>query len=170
MNKKGFTVIELLASFTLTMIIMVFLFEIVLELKSVYVNSAIKEKILEKNALIATKLTKDFDNFGVKYVNCRENSCTIEGSSNVYTITILDNGVSFKEETFDDESKEGMIINMPEKATINSISAESYPILSDSNYNYTNDNSFIKISYKVKNKTLKKDIDFNYVYTFNQEF
>ena len=36
MNNKGFTVVELLASFTLTMIIVVFLFEIVLELKDVY--------------------------------------------------------------------------------------------------------------------------------------
>ena len=56
MNNKGFTVVELLASFTLTMIIMVFLFEIVLQLKEVYITDALRTKIYDKNAIVATTL------------------------------------------------------------------------------------------------------------------
>ena len=58
MNNKGFTVVELLASFTLTMVITVFLFEIVMELKNVYTSSAIESEVKNTNALIARALNE----------------------------------------------------------------------------------------------------------------
>lgn len=60
MNNKGFTVVELLASFTLTMVVVVFLFEIVLELKNVYVDMSLKTAILNKNSIVATTLHNYF--------------------------------------------------------------------------------------------------------------
>ncbi len=61
MNNKGFTVVELLSSFVLVMIIVVFLFEIVLELRNVYINESVRTEIVNKNAILATALNQKLD-------------------------------------------------------------------------------------------------------------
>ncbi len=60
-NNKGFTVVELLSSFVLVMIIVVFLFEIVLELRNVYINEAVRTEIVNKNAILATALNQKLE-------------------------------------------------------------------------------------------------------------
>lgn len=60
MNKKGFTTVELIVSFTLTAIIVIFLFELVLMLKDIYVNSGIKVKLVTKEATINSIINEDF--------------------------------------------------------------------------------------------------------------
>lgn len=49
-GNDGFTVVELIISFSLTMVIMVLLFQIVLVLKDIYVSSGIKTEVLVKNS------------------------------------------------------------------------------------------------------------------------
>jgi len=49
-GNDGFTAVELMVSFTLTMIIMVMLFQIILILKDVYVSSGVKTELLLKNS------------------------------------------------------------------------------------------------------------------------
>ena len=156
MNKKGFTVVELLASFTLTMIIVVFLFEIVLELKDVYVNNALKTKVLNQNALIATKLDKTLDNLIVSSANCSGNSCTINGYSSNLVISIGSDKVSFGSEQ----------IKMPSDAaiTLTNFSANLNNAVTDS----AKDNAYIRISYDVTSPNLNKPVHFNYIYSYHQ--
>lgn len=62
MNNKGFTTVELVVSFSLTAIIVLFLFQLVFVLKDLYVLSGIKLKLVTKQATINTMINDDFIN------------------------------------------------------------------------------------------------------------
>ena len=158
MNKKGFTVVELLASFTLTMIIVVFLFEIVLELKDVYVANTLKTKVLNQNALIATKLEKELDKLDINTTNCSGSTCNLyEPSGPAYTITITSSDVSFNGASS---------IQMPSGVSITNVSVSSQ--YNSSITDISKDNAYIKVDYTVTSKNLNDDIKFNYVYSYHQ--
>lgn len=61
MNKKGFTIIELVVSFSLTMVVVLVLFEIVLVLKDLFEVSGLKSELLNKQSLITQKLYEDIN-------------------------------------------------------------------------------------------------------------
>ena len=164
MNNKAFTVVELLASFTLTMIIVVFLFEIVLELKDVYTSDALKTKVLSQNALIATTLNQKLDDKSkpISTISCLNNSqCNV----------LYYDG--FEEEIMIDGNKVkigNQIFSMPENTEI-TVDDEKYQFKSES-YNEDallpdNNSYYIKIAYTVKSAYLKEPIKFSYVYTYN---
>lgn len=58
-NNKGFTLIELIASFTLALIIMFFLFQIVIVVKELYVSSGFKTEMLIKQSNLEKRLGED---------------------------------------------------------------------------------------------------------------
>lgn len=58
MNSKGFTVVELIASFALTMIITVFLFEVLIEVKDTFADTSVKTAIQQQASIIS----KNIDN------------------------------------------------------------------------------------------------------------
>ena len=149
MNNKGFTVVELLASFTLTMIIVVFLFEIVLELKDVYSSDSIKTKIITQNSLIATALNKKFEK-GIYESNCDTNICTVNNRD--YQISVSDNKVIIGDQTF----------SFPTITTIK-LDDEKYQCKSFQ----MDGNAYIKIAYVVDSSYLKKPIKFSYTYSYH---
>lgn len=58
-NKKGFTIVEMLVSFILSMIIIVIMFELILSLKNLYQTSGIKTELLNKQNLMTNKIYSD---------------------------------------------------------------------------------------------------------------
>ena len=62
MNNKGFTVVELIASFALTMVIAVFLFEVLIEVKDVFADTNIKTAIKQKSSIIIYEKTGNTKN------------------------------------------------------------------------------------------------------------
>lgn len=83
-NNKGFTLVELIASFTLALIIMFFLFQIVIAVKEIYVSSGLKTEMLIRQANIEKKLGTDL----------REKGLTGISSCGTDCYTFLYNGVS----------------------------------------------------------------------------
>ena len=145
MNNKGFTVVELLASFTLTMIVMVFLFEIVLQLKEVYVTSALKTKIYDKNAIVATTLNDKLSEIGT--VDCEGgSSCTINDITDFVKVDSNNKSVII----------DGKTIVYPDK--VDKLEASIFSI-SD----FYGDSYIIKFNYTVRSNYLNEDIIFNYV-------
>ncbi len=156
MNNKGFTVVELLATFTLTMIIMLFLFEIVLELKNVYVASNIETLSKNENALIASELNRKlYQNYYPGMVGeCTETICTLYNSNNGATVNII-----FKENMVTIGTKK---FEMPEDVTIENPSIVTACPNVESKYN-----CYVKVSYTLTSSNLKKDIPFNLVLSYN---
>ena len=61
-NNKGFTVVETIVSFVLTSIIVLFLFELIILLKELYVSSGIKSQLLTKQTIMSEKINSDLNN------------------------------------------------------------------------------------------------------------
>lgn len=61
MNKKGFTVIELIVSFVLITSISIILFQIVLSLRGLYIDGNVKTTLLNKQAIMTKKIYDDLN-------------------------------------------------------------------------------------------------------------
>ncbi|MCI9233587.1 MAG: prepilin-type N-terminal cleavage/methylation domain-containing protein [Bacilli bacterium] len=59
-NQKGFTLVELIASFSLALVIMFFLFQIVITVKELYVSSGLKTEMLIRQANLERQIGLDF--------------------------------------------------------------------------------------------------------------
>lgn len=60
MNKKGMTVVELIVSFSLTMVIVVFLIQIIINLSKIYDNNTKKTELLNSQAIISDSINTAF--------------------------------------------------------------------------------------------------------------
>lgn len=70
-KKNGFTVVELIVSFSLTLVVVYFLFQIILIVKDMYVNNGIKSALLNKQAIMNEKIYSDFRNKEIQIAkNC----------------------------------------------------------------------------------------------------
>lgn len=61
MKNKGFTLIEVIVSFVLVAIISVFLFQVVISLKTIFLAGDIKTTMLNKQGIITQKIYNDID-------------------------------------------------------------------------------------------------------------
>lgn len=59
-NEEGMTIIELLTSFSLSLVVMIFLFNIVLLLRDTYNKNSIKSMLALEQSLLSTELNSDF--------------------------------------------------------------------------------------------------------------
>ena len=71
-NPKGFTIIELITSFSLTMVVLVFLFNIVIIMKETYMTNTDKSTLIVNQSLLSTALNEDFYDKAVSFnsVSC----------------------------------------------------------------------------------------------------
>lgn len=143
MNNKGFTVVELLASFTLTMIIVTFLFQIVLEVKDVYLSVDTKTRITDKNGIVANELEKYLTE------TCPKGSDVCD-----YTITTNNGQIVINTKT----------IEMPEKTTITTPEVTNGYF--ESHTNNGSNSHYVSVKYTVNHPDLKNEIKFNYIYTY----
>ena len=91
MNKKGFTLVELIVSFSLTVVISIFLIQLILSLKSLYDNSGIKTEILNKQSLISNQINKTFNKKKISSLSsCGENCININYIDNTTDILKID--------------------------------------------------------------------------------
>ena len=61
MKNKGFTVVEMLSAFTLSSIIIIILFQLIINLKELYMSSGIKTELLNKQYLMINKIYSDLN-------------------------------------------------------------------------------------------------------------
>lgn len=68
-NQGGFTIIELITSFSLTMVVLIFLFNIVLIMKETYVSNSTKSDLIINQSLISVALNEDLYNEAVSFTS-----------------------------------------------------------------------------------------------------
>ena len=146
---KGFTVVELIASFALTMIIVVFLFEVLIEVKDIFADTSVKTDIQQKMAIISKNI-KNIVPTHSKKVICNSSVCNIDGKA--FSIDAKNNLIVINQQKF----------NLP-----NTVKIESYSIQN----NCVNKNCFISLKLKLSSGNLKKDYNFgaNYYYIGTSE-
>ena len=83
-NNKGFTVVELIASFALTMVITVFLFEVLIEVKDIFADTSVKTAIQQKGSIISKNIRNVIptDDASIRCTNTPDlGSCDINGQN-----------------------------------------------------------------------------------------
>lgn len=99
MKKRGFTVVELIVTFSLTVVICVFLLQLILSLKSIYDNSGIKTEILNKQSLISNQINRTFNQKTISSLSSCGEFCLkfnyIDNTSDILKIDYSNNILQF---------------------------------------------------------------------------
>ena len=61
LDDKGFTVVELIVSFSLTLVVILLLFQVIISLKELYVKDGLKSELIAKQSIMMQKIMTDFD-------------------------------------------------------------------------------------------------------------
>lgn len=144
MKNKGFTTIELVTTFALTMVIVVFLLEIVSVVKYIYVNQVLTSSIRVKQALMTEKIMDDFDNYTmISTSSCGANCIVFEWKEQLPTKLKID-GNTF---TYGDYT-----VSLSNNTSFGEIS-----IFSKTIQNTTGNNSYLLVSLPIKSSMLSGD-------------
>lgn len=147
-NQKGFTVIELLVSFSLTMIIAIFLFEVLIEVKDIFADASTRTAIQEKASIIS----KNINNILAE----NDNRISCNNSTNLGNCQI--NGKNFK---IDKESNrvvvDGQNFEMPESVNIKNYSIQD---------SCDGTNCYLNVTMILDSANLTKDYEYDVTYYF----
>lgn len=157
--KRGFTIVELIASFALTSLIVALLFEVVFILKDLYTDSGIKTELLTKQALMSEKINDEFTTKTLMVATKCGTTCIdfifTDGTSSKLSF-------DRKEKTFKYGNYKTKLVDGSEYGNID-ISTET--VL---NVSYGLNNSIVRIKIPVYHKLLKQqDFGINIVYQYD---
>ncbi len=94
-EEKGFTIIELILSFSITVIVVVLLFQLLIFLRDIYNHNGYKTELFIKQALISKEINDDLENKTITEV----------ASCGKYCLTFTFGGGASKELSVDQNSK-----------------------------------------------------------------
>ena len=155
--KKGFTVVELIASFTLAIIIAVLMFQVVLVLKGIFTNSGLKTQLLNKQALISDNIYRKIIEKGISTISkCGTKCLRFTYLDNTTSDLVFEeNKLAFEDYKFalDNKSSFGPITVEVEKVSVVSLG---------------NPDSILQIKLPIYNTTFEnQDFGINIVYQFS---
>jgi hypothetical protein len=159
MNKKGFTLIELITTFALTSVIIIILINIVIVIKNIYTKNDVKSELLIEQSNLSNLINKKFDvDFLNSYTQCNDSEFCytfyfVDGTSSKLVVT--DNYIKFDSYVY--KFKKGTTSQNP---TLQLLDTEA---LSGSLAN-----GFLVIKIPIKNKLYpNEDFGINIVYQYN---
>ena len=164
MNNRGFTIVELVTSFSLTTVVLVFLFNIVLLLKENYVSNALKSDLIVNQSLISTALNEDLYTNGISISGGA--SCDT-GYDDCFMIDTTDKGkIKLSISTSNDKVKYGDTEFSDDSLTLES-SKVCYKTYDNVSLNL---NSYLQIKVVFKsNVVTEQKFGFNVVYLFDED-
>lgn len=145
MNNKGFTVIELIASFALTMVITVFLFEVLIEVKDTFADTSVKTAIQQKASIISKNIKSLLPSTGSS-VSCSGASCNINGK----TLRI-------------DQSNKRVVINNQNFNMPDTVNIKSYSL----NNTCNGTNCYLYVQMVLDSGNLRKDYNYDVTYYYS---
>ncbi len=143
-KNKGFTVVELIASFALTMVITVFLFEVLIEVKDIFTDTSTKTAIQQKASIISKNVESLLKVVENKIV-CSDNTCDVDGK---YIIINSENEILINNQTF----------KMPD-----TVSIKNYNLTSDCTLN---NDCYLYIKMDLTSGNLNKDYNYDTTYYY----
>lgn len=159
-NKQGFTVVELTVAFSLTLVVVLLLFQIIINLKDLYVKDGIKTELLIKQGLITKKVAESFEEKKIRVAT----KCTT--GDNCLSFTFEDNTV--KTLSFD---KEDNVFHYGDYTT-KLISGSNYGEVKVTNETFLNveegkKDSMITINIPIEHELVEGDYGIRVVYLYN---
>lgn len=162
MNKKGFTLLELLTSLTLTSVVCILLFQVVFVLKDIYVDDAAKTEVLIKKSNIIEEINSTFEQNSITTVRYCDN-----GDINCFKFSLEDGSVY--ELSLNRESHIVKFGDLSIKFSDSTIIYDNldicyYPEIGGTNYAY---DAFLKIRIPLKDNVLEENFDANIIYQYD---
>lgn len=163
LKKSGFTLVEMITSFTLASIMVTLLFSVVLNIKNIYSTSAVKTEMLIEQANLSKKMNQVIkDNNITSYSICVDDDYDIcyefihtSGTTYKLLINTIDNVITFDNYTY----------KLGNNSSIGNVEV-SVETLAEISEEYNN--SFLNIKIPIYNSNLEKeDLGINLVYPFN---
>lgn len=155
-NNKGFTVVELLASFLLSSVIIVILFQLIISLKELYQTSGLKTNLVNKQNLMINKINADLLEKDVTEISSCGEDCiqfTFSDTTQKRFYVDVNNGTI---------SYDNYTINLDNKSYFSTITITVTSAQSNGN------NMILNIDVPIYNENFKNDnFGLNIVYTFN---
>lgn len=152
MKNKGFTVVELMATFVLVSIISTLLIKLTISLKQLYLNGDSKTILLTKEGIITDKIKNDLDDYNVNSIStCSTNCINFE-----YTIN---NNVVSKQLIVNKNNKTITYDNYSIKLAKGNIIEDI--VFSNDAYDIGN---IVNIKIPIKNKLLKEEFGINIIH------
>lgn len=156
-NNKGFTLVEMLVSFTLSMVLIIILFQLIINLKDIYMLSGIKTEMLNKQYLMTNKIYTDLnEKKAARIENCNNPSVCIQFTFQDGTSTKLELNETDKTLSYD-----GYVIKLNNNSRFNTINIST--VSSETN------RRIFSVNIPIYND-LYKDTNFgiNIIYPYNQ--
>lgn len=159
-DRGGFTLVELTVSFSLTLVIVLILFQIVLNLKELYVKDGLKTELLIKQGLMTKKVAESFEEHKIKI------AAKCDTGDNCLSFTFDDNEV--KTLSFDKASNTFHYGDYTTKL----VSGSKYGKVKITNETFVNveqgkNDSMITIDIPVTHPLVKGDYGVRVVYLYN---
>lgn len=159
MNKKGFTVIELITTFALSTVIIIILINVVLMIKNIYSENNIKSELLIEQSNLSNLINKKFTKDNLKtYEACNDSSFCykfefVDGTTS--TLVVGDDYIKF--DSYKYKIKSGTSIG-ESKLEITDVEVSSTEV----------NNSILVIKIPIINKIYpNEDFGINLVYQYN---
>jgi hypothetical protein len=159
MNKKGFTVVELIVSFALTVLVVGLLFQMLLSLKDVYVASGFKSQMVNKQTLMSSKINQDLNNNILKIaLKCGDNCINFVFEDGTSKKLIVDD----KNNIFSYGDYSTKLVNGSKFGNFYIRNEKIMGLDSTSNYD-----SVIEIKIPIEHPLLKEDFGVNMLYQYD---
>lgn len=155
MNKKGFTIVELMTTFVLVAIISTLLIRLVITLKEIYINGDMKTTLITKQSTMTDKIYKDLKNNGLIKIEACEN--TINCVNFVYTDTTKKFQLDKTKKTL---TYDNYTIKLGKEGYFGDVSIDKYN--SDIGY-------IINLNAPIYNKLVKGNYGINITYQLNND-
>lgn len=162
MNKKGFTLIELITTFALASVLIIILMNIIVVIKNIYTKNDIRGELLLEQSNLSNLMNKKFDkDFLNSYLSCSD-------SDFCYTFYFVD-GSSSKLVVDDEYIKfDNYVYNFKRGTSVETYSLELFDTQELSG---SENNGFLVINISIINKFYPNDdfgINMVYRYNFNE--
>lgn len=160
--KKGFTVVEMLVSFSVATIVMVLLFNVIMLIKDLYTDYGIKTELLIKQSNILKSIEVVTNDELTKVTACGIDCYNLEAGGKTYNLKYneLDNSITFnnKKTIYKGETTKIKGIS----ATTNTTTKES----TDPNIK----NSILNLKIIIYDNLLDENYDINFNYLYNDNY
>lgn len=158
-KKKGFTLIEIIVTFSLISVVVILLFEIIISLREVYIKGDFQTTLLSKQGIITQKINADLETLKLKKItSCGAFCITFEyqtGDRYNLSLNLEKNHIQYHDYTW--ELKDGSTIGQVETS-----------IYQDQLIHTTDiENAILKIDIPIHHKLLEKDYGIHMIYQYN---
>ena len=156
-NNKGFTIVELLSTFILSSVIMILLFQLIINLKEIYQSSGMKTDMLNKQYIITNKIYTDLnEKKAVQINNCNSSLLCVDftfsdGSTKRFEADDIEKTIAY----------DNTVIKLNSGSYFDDISITTTDLQTDEN--------IFNINVPIYNTLLKNEnFGINIVYTYNK--